>query len=49
MTRFFDLVLLPGTKTRDRMLAGGWSARGTHAVIGYPKFDIIDMGARPRF
>ncbi|ATU72405.1 hypothetical protein [Komagataeibacter rhaeticus] len=49
VTRFFDLVLLPGTKTRDRMLAGGLVRPGHHAVIGYPKFDIIDMGARPRF
>ncbi|MCE2564053.1 hypothetical protein [Komagataeibacter sp. FNDCF1] len=49
VTRFFDLVLLPGAKTRDRMLEKGLVRPGHHAVVGYPKFDTIDMTARPRF
>ncbi|PYD82012.1 hypothetical protein CFR80_08410 [Komagataeibacter oboediens] len=49
VTRFFDLVLLPGAKTRDRMLHKNLIRPGHHAVVGYPKFDTVDMTARPRF
>ncbi|MEZ7137309.1 hypothetical protein [Komagataeibacter sp. SM21] len=49
VTRFFDLVLLPGTKTRDRMLEKRLIRHGHHAVVGYPKFDTVDMATRKRF
>lgn len=49
VTRFFDLVLLPGAKTQERMVRRELVRPGHHAVIGYPKFDTIDMAARPRF
>ena len=49
VTRFFDLVLLPGAKTCERMVEKGLVRPDHHAVIGYPKFDTIDMTARPRF
>ncbi len=35
----FDLVLLPGPKTRDRMLAAGVIADGGYKIVGYPKFN----------
>ena len=47
-TRAFDLVLLSGTKVRDRMLAANLLA-GRHAVVGYPKFDVVGAGQAPRF
>ncbi|PYD77123.1 hypothetical protein CFR71_02020 [Novacetimonas pomaceti] len=49
VTRFFDLVLLPGAKTRDRMLERNLVRPDNHAVVGYPKFDIIDLADRKRF
>ncbi|WP_241694391.1 hypothetical protein [Komagataeibacter melomenusus] len=49
VTRFFDLVLLPGEKTRERMQAGNLIRPDAHAVVGYPKFDIVDLSRRPRF
>jgi len=49
VTRFFDLVLLPGAKTRERMLHKNLIRPDHHAVVGYPKFDTVDMTARPRF
>ncbi len=45
VVRGFDLVLLSGTKVRDRMLAMGLVTPHTHAVIGYPKFDTVDPSA----
>ncbi|WP_106639586.1 hypothetical protein [Allosphingosinicella vermicomposti] len=48
VTKAFDLVLLSGRKVRDRMLAAGIIRPGGHAIVGYPKFDTIDLGARPR-
>ncbi|WP_141260334.1 hypothetical protein [Komagataeibacter diospyri] len=48
VTRFFDLVLLPGAKTRDRMLDRQLIRPGHHAIVGYPKFDTVDMAAHPR-
>ncbi len=40
--RLFDFVLLPGAKTRRRLLREGYIRHGAHAVIGYPKFDAAD-------
>ncbi|WP_339693955.1 hypothetical protein [uncultured Parasphingorhabdus sp.] len=36
--RLFDYVLLPGEKTRDRMLAEGVIRPDNHRIVGYPKF-----------
>jgi hypothetical protein len=38
----FDLVMAAGPKQRDRMIDEGWVAPGACAMVGYPKFDIID-------
>lgn len=46
VTRQFDLVLLSGEKVRDRMRAAGLVRDGGHAVIGYPKFDLM-LGRTP--
>ncbi len=35
----FDHVLLPGAKTRDRMLAAGVIRPDNHRIVGYPKFE----------
>ncbi|AMO71061.1 hypothetical protein [Sphingorhabdus sp. M41] len=35
----FDYVLLPGEKTRDRMLAAGVIRPDNHRIVGYPKFE----------
>lgn len=43
----FDLLLLPGEKARDRLAAAGLLARAAHAIIGYPKFDLVGRAARP--
>lgn len=47
--RDFDLVLLPGAKRRDRLLARGLLRPGHYAISGYGKFDLVTrMGlARP--
>tara|TARA_R110001599_G_scaffold62343_4_gene173548 strand:+ start:50 stop:985 length:936 start_codon:yes stop_codon:yes gene_type:complete len=37
----FDYVLLPGEKTRDRMLAAGVIRPDNHRVVGYPKFEAF--------
>lgn len=42
----FDLVLLAGEKQRERMGAAGLIREGAYAVVGYPKFDVVDsLGA----
>ncbi len=41
----FDYVLLPGGKTRDRMLAAGVIRPDNHSIVGYPKFEAY--GDRP--
>ncbi len=42
----FDLVLLAGEKQRERMSAAGLIREGGYAVVGYPKFDVVDsLGA----
>lgn len=38
----FDLVMAAGPKQRDRMIDEGWVTARTCAMVGYPKFDIID-------
>ena len=45
----FDFVLLPGEKTRDRMIEGGIVREADHAVIGYPKFDAPYLAAPTKF
>jgi hypothetical protein len=45
-TRHFDLVLLSGAKVARRMLAAGLVSPGGYAIVGYPKFDLADRGAR---
>lgn len=45
----FDYVLLPGEKTRERMLAGGVIRADDHAVVGYPKFDAPHLATRTSF
>lgn len=39
--RLFDYVLLPGEKTRDRMLAAGVIRPDNHRIVGYPKFEAF--------
>ena len=48
-TKNFDLVLLSGHKVRDRMLSLGLITQDGHAIVGYPKFDTVDLAARPRY
>ena len=43
--RGFDLVLLSGSKVRDRMLAAKLIGPNNHAIVGYPKFDTVDPHA----
>ena len=39
----FDLVFAAGVKQRDRMIAEGLVRPDHCAVVGYPKFDLIDQ------
>jgi hypothetical protein len=41
--RAFDLVFAAGPKQRDRMLAEGLVTPGQCAIVGYPKFDLVDQ------
>ncbi len=45
-----DLVLLPGVKQRDRYLELGYLSEAQMSVVGYSKFDSINLNAseRPR-
>jgi len=43
----FDLTLVAGEKVRRGMLASGMVTPETVAVVGYPKFDLVDFGPRP--
>lgn len=43
--RKFDFVLLAGEKQRRRMLARSLIRPGAHAVVGYPKFDVVGGAA----
>jgi len=38
----FDLVFAAGPKQRDRMVEAGLVPRERCAVVGYPKFDVVD-------
>lgn len=40
--RRFDLVFAAGAKQRDRMVGEGLIASEQCAVVGYPKFDVVD-------
>lgn len=40
--KLFDLVMAAGPKQRDRMLFEGWVADDACAMVGYPKFDLVD-------
>ncbi len=42
----FDCLLVAGEKVVDQMVAHG-AQRERMAVVGYPKFDAIDLAARP--
>lgn len=46
--KLFDLVMAAGRKQRDRMLQEGWVTEDTCAMVGYPKFDLVDdLPTRP--
>ncbi|WP_051767966.1 hypothetical protein [Sphingobium sp. DC-2] len=45
----FDAMLVSGQKVADEMLGHGLASPETIAIIGYPKFDLIDTDARPSF
>jgi len=46
--RRFDLVFAAGAKQRDRMIDEGLVTTETCAVVGYPKFDLVErLGQRP--
>lgn len=40
--RVFDLVMAAGPKQRDRMVDEGWVRPEACAMVGYPKFDLVD-------
>lgn len=42
----FDLVLMAGPKIRDRLAEKGLLDTARHAIVGYPKFDLL-RGERP--
>lgn len=48
-TKSFDLVLLSGRKVRGRMLALGLVTESNHAIVGYPKFDQLNLRPPARF
>ena len=45
----FDAMLVSGQKVADEMLSHGLARPEAIAIIGYPKFDLIDRDARPSF
>ncbi|MCA1652619.1 MAG: hypothetical protein ABR588_11200 [Sphingomicrobium sp.] len=47
VTSAFDLVLLAGEKVRDRMLEAKIIRADGHAIVGYPKFDTVDLTSKP--
>lgn len=46
--RLFDLILVAGEKTRQRMLDRHPMLAPQIKVCGYPKFDAMDLNRRPR-
>lgn len=45
----FDAMLVSGQKVADEMIRHGISTASSIAIIGYPKFDVIDTHAAPDF
>jgi hypothetical protein len=45
--RLFDLVMASGAKQRDRIVAEGLSRPENCAIVGYPKFDIVEALPSP--
>lgn len=45
----FDLMLVSGQKVVDEMAAHGIMPPEHCRIIGYPKFDTVDLSQRPRF
>lgn len=46
----FDYVLLSGAKIRDRLDEAGHLKRDSYAIVGYPKFDLLEaVDRRPLF
>lgn len=45
----FDLLLLSGPKVVREMAAQGIGTPATRIVVGYPKFDTVDLDRRDRF
>lgn len=43
--RLFDLVMAAGPAQRDRLVDEGWVKPGACAMVGYPKFDMIEAMA----
>jgi hypothetical protein len=48
-TKLFDLVLLFGPIVRDALLKAGIVTKENSRIIGYPKFDTIDINAKTKF
>jgi len=42
----FDFALVAGTKQQRRLLADGLIRRGSHAIVGYPKFEAADRSRK---
>jgi hypothetical protein len=40
--KVFDIVMAAGRKQRDRMVGEGWVKPEDCAMVGYPKFDLVD-------
>ncbi len=50
--KVFDIVMAAGRKQRDRMVDEGWVKPEDCAMVGYPKFDLVDdlpQRPAPRF
>ena len=45
----FDLILVSGEKTAREMVSRGVAAEERVRVVGYPKFDTVDLSRRERF
>ena len=45
----FDYMLVSGPKVQAEMIRHGLARAGQIDIIGYPKFDLINLAARPRF
>lgn len=45
----FDAMLVSGRKVADEMISHGLARPQNIAIIGYPKFDLVNTDAAPRF